>query len=284
MTRFLSVLTYCVCLSVTSLGCTERKEADSPKGNAPAPADQSGAPAPTPKEPAKKSAAFETIQFDAADGLSITADLYVAQPVDAPFITLFHQAGFSRGEYREIAPKLNSLGFNCMAVDQRSGKGVNGVENETAKRARAQTLDANYLDALPDMEAALHLVRARYPKAKSIAWGSSYSAALVLVLAGEKKDLIDGVLAFSPGEYFARFGKPKNFVRKATGAISVPVFLTAAQNEATELKAIGKAITAPGKQLFVPNTAGNHGSKALWAEKEDSAAYWTTVRTFLATL
>ena len=34
------------------------------------------------------------------------ADLYIAHDASAPFILLFHQAGWSRGEYLEIAPKL----------------------------------------------------------------------------------------------------------------------------------------------------------------------------------
>ena len=68
-----------------------------------------------------------TIRFDASDGVSITADLYLAHAdLNKPLIVLCHQAGWSRGEYREIAPKLNALGFNCIAIDQRSGGSING--------------------------------------------------------------------------------------------------------------------------------------------------------------
>ncbi|MCK5453881.1 MAG: hypothetical protein KAJ16_05940, partial [Calditrichia bacterium] len=73
----------------------------------------------------------ETITFPSQDGLPITADLYIVHGKEAPFILLFHQAGFSRGEYLNIAPVLNELGFNAMAIDQRSGKEVNGIVNET---------------------------------------------------------------------------------------------------------------------------------------------------------
>jgi len=67
---------------------------------------------------------FKTITFPSSDGVKITADLYILHTdKNTPFIVLFHQAGFSRGEYREITPKLNRLGFNCMAIDQRSGDG-----------------------------------------------------------------------------------------------------------------------------------------------------------------
>ena len=61
------------------------------------------------------------LNFKAADNLEITADWYSIPDSTAPIIILYHQAGWSRGEYIEIAPKLNAMGFQCLAVDQRSG-------------------------------------------------------------------------------------------------------------------------------------------------------------------
>ena len=53
-------------------------------------------------------AAHQKITFPSADGLVITADLYLQnRNKEVPFVVLFHQAGWSRGEYLEIAPKLN---------------------------------------------------------------------------------------------------------------------------------------------------------------------------------
>ncbi len=227
---------------------------------------------------------IETIQFPAEDGLLVTADLYQWHEEDAPFIVLFHQAGWSRGEYKEIAPKLGKLGFNCMAVDQRSGKAVNKVRNETASLAATKKLKTTYPDALPDMRAALRLVEARYPDAKRIAWGSSYSSALVLVLAGNEPELMHAVLSFSPGEYFTKFGKGKDFVIKAASKIEMPVFITSAKKEHKSWKAIFAAIPSKAKSSFLPTTAGNHGSRALWAKHSDAGAYWTAVQTFLKSL
>lgn len=224
---------------------------------------------------------IETIQFPAADGLLVTADLYQWHDEDAPFIVLFHQAGWSRGEYKEIAPKLGEMGFNCMAVDQRSGKSVNDVVNESAKLARDKKLGTSYLDALPDMRAALRLVQSRYPDAKRIAWGSSYSSALVLVLAGNEKDLIDAVISFSPGEYFSKLGKGKDFVRNAARQIEQPVFITSSKAEQKSWQAIYAAIPSKDKSSFVPETPGNHGSRALWAKQKDAGAYWAAVQRFL---
>ena len=90
----------------------------------------------------------ETITFKASDGINITADLFMVHEASAPFIILYHQAGYSRGEYLSIAPQLNALGFNCMAIDQRSGDSVNKVPNETHKEAVAMNKPTEYLDAI----------------------------------------------------------------------------------------------------------------------------------------
>lgn len=227
---------------------------------------------------------FETISFPSEDGVVIEADLYLGHPKTAPIIVLFHQAGWSRGEYREIAPKLVALGFNALAIDARSGRAINKVKNETARRARAQKKGTNYVDALPDLRAALRHARAKYTTSKVIAWGSSYSSALVLYLAGAEPALADATLSFAPGEYFRKYGKSGTWIRDAARSITKPVFITAARNEHRKWKAIFAAIPAKTKRGFVPTTRGNHGSKALWAKYRDSDAYWKEVRSFLGGL
>jgi len=82
------------------------------------------------------------------DGLELTADYYPNGKADK-IIILFHQADYSRGEYKEIAPRLVQEGFACLAVDLRSGGLVNEVFNETAKRANEQNLTTEFLDAKP---------------------------------------------------------------------------------------------------------------------------------------
>ncbi|MFT4637365.1 MAG: alpha-beta hydrolase superfamily lysophospholipase [Verrucomicrobiales bacterium] len=145
------------------------------------------------------SAQFEIVSFDSQDGLEVTADLFMAhENPETPFILLFHQAGFSRGEYREIAPRLNQLGFNCMAIDQRSGNAANGVTNETAQRAKAAGKPTGFTDAIPDMLAAIATAKENYGKGTVLGWGSSYSSALILKLAGDDPELVDGTLSFSP--------------------------------------------------------------------------------------
>ena len=222
------------------------------------------------------------ISFRSADGLLITADSYFPHTSSTtPLLVLFHQAGSSRGEYNEIAPRLNKLGFNCIAVDLRSGEYSKGKDNETAIRASNKNLPTSYADALPDIIASLRYARKHFPNRKVIAWGSSYSAALALKVAGDHPQLVDGVLAFSPGEYFSHVGESKTWIRDSAKNIKVPAFITSSKNEATDWSSIYEAIDATKRQSFIPETAGKHGSKALWKKYNDSDAYWHAVNGFL---
>ena len=235
--------------------------------------------------PAATSFAWIQTTFPSEDGLPITADAYVNLPaMGVPVIVLCHQAGWSRGEYREIAPKLNQLGFNCVAIDQRSGGEVNKVVNETNKQAKSEGKETNFADAEQDMIAALKWARKARPGSKVILWGSSYSSALALRIAGEHPELVDGVMAFAPGEYFVRFGKPEDWITTSAKKIEAPVFITSAKNELPRWQGIFDAIPGDKKTKFVPETAGNHGSRALWEKFDDNDAYWKSVKEFLEQL
>ena len=226
--------------------------------------------------------AQEKITFKASDGLEITADLYVTNPETSPFIILFHQARWSRGEYLEIAPKLNKMGFNCMAIDQRSGGEVNEVINETFQRAEKQGLGTNYIDALVDMNSTIDYVKEKYNKAGNlIIWGSSYSSALVLHIASVRKD-INGALSFAPGEYFEDQGKPKDWLTQGAKNISIPTFITSAKMEKKNWWDIAAQIPEHNRAYFLPTKLGKHGSSALWSKFADSQEYWDAVEEFLS--
>ncbi len=222
---------------------------------------------------------FETITFDSKDGVKITADVYMVHPKTAPFIILFHQARSSRGEYREIAPKLNELGFNVMAIDQRSGYGMFGIENETFKRVEVKDDYPTYLDALPDMEAGIAYAKKHYAQGKIILWGSSYSASLVLKMAGDDPGIADGVLAFSPGEYFTWVSS--SLITEAAKNITIPVFITSDKNEKNRWNSIYEAIPSTKKIHFLPQAQGSHGSSALWKSTPGNEEYWQAAKQFL---
>jgi len=236
--------------------------------------------------PAQAKQSHASLNFLSKDGLLITADTYISKTEkNRPLIVLFHQAGWSRGEYLEIAPKLNKLGFDALAVDLRSGKAVNGVVNQTAKAARKAGKGMRYVDALPDMEAALLYARKLVGKnGNVIAWGSSYSSALVLQLMGEKPALADAILSFSPGEYFKKSGKPAHWIQQSAQSITVPVFITSAKSEKGNWSDIFKGIKSKNKVSFIPEGSGSHGSRALWNKFSDNKEYWLAVSEFLISI
>ena len=223
--------------------------------------------------------AREEVTLKASDGLAISADVYrVSAAADAPWIVLAHQAGSSRGEYREIAPRLNQFGFNAVAIDQRSGKAFGAVRNATAQRAATRGLRRSYASAVPDIEAAMIWAREQ-TSGRVVLWGSSYSAALAIWMTGSKSGLADAVVAMSPGEYIR-----KRSISNAAGKIKVPVLITSPASERRKWRGIFKAIPGDRKAGFAPSSGGRHGSSALIASRNESAdVYWKVVETFLAT-
>ena len=215
----------------------------------------------------------KTIEFPSGDSSMITADHFHVNN-SKPIIVLCHQAGYSRGEYLEIADSLNRLGFNCLAIDQRSGGSVNGVNNETRTRAIAAGLAISFTDAKQDIVAAISWAKAYYGK-NVILWGSSYSAAHSLVISNENAD-VEQVLVFSPGEFLAG----TNVEASVTG-LNKPAFLTSSKTEATDVTDFYNVITSTDKVQFIPTGSGVHGAKALWSSQSDQAEYWVAVKAFL---
>jgi len=221
--------------------------------------------------------AQQTITFPSKDGLIITGDLYISSTKN-PYILLCHQAGSSRGEYREIAPKLVNLGYNCLAIDQRSGKEVNFVKNETAIKAKEKNLKNEYIDALPDIIAAIDYIKNRTEK-PIILWGSSYSASLALTIA-PKELKVGALIVFSPGEYFEQ----PDYVGSYVGKISVPLLALSSKSEFADLEKLLTPVPKGLKTLFKPTDEGKHGSKALWENNPSNKEYWMAVTMFFSKL
>ena len=226
-------------------------------------------------------ASQETIKFPSKDSIQISADAYIVHDLNEPFIILFHQATFSRGEYLEVAPKLNKAGFNCMAVDLRSGKAVNGIKNITHENTKKASMPYRFIDTYQDIEASVDYVLGNFAKGQLIIWGSSYSASLVIKYAGEHED-VDGIVSFSPGEYFKNEGKSVDFIKKSASRVEVPIFVTSKGTEKDNWLEIYSSIPGKKKSFFLPDFEGKHGSVALWETSEGNEKYWKAVTLFLS--
>jgi dienelactone hydrolase len=223
-------------------------------------------------------ASAETVQLAAADGVKVFGEVWRGAGAKPPIIVAFHQAESSRAEYAPIAPRLVRAGFTVLAIDQRSGDGAFGGTNRTAAElGRAAT----YEEALPDLEAALAWAKANAQGAPVVVWGSSYSAALVFLLAARHPGDVSGVVAFSPGEYLAN----KTAVRDAARKVRVPVYIDQASDaeEVGQSAAILQAVKGADKQQFLSRSKSTHGSSTLRGDANPDGAetHWIAVLRFL---
>ncbi|GAB3343381.1 hypothetical protein GCM10027429_33900 [Marivirga atlantica] len=221
--------------------------------------------------------------------VSITADLYKPLGTAKGGFLLFHQAGSSRGEYKETAQRLNRLGYVCLAVDLRSGKSMSGIENETYQDAKAKMKGTSYLDAYPDMLASLTFYDGllkginQGKELPIFVIGSSYSASLSCRLAAETQSaFIDALFIFSPGEYFGNLNGEDDYIADFLQKIEVPIWATSSQDEVERLEKLLTNVSDSVKlRQFKPSTSGQHGAKALWPQFVDSEDYWESMLSFL---
>lgn len=215
-----------------------------------------------------------TITFYAKDSVLITADTYFLNSIQ-PTVLLCHQAGFSRGEYIVSAKKLNKLGFSCMAIDQRSGKEVNGIINQTARNAESKLMNVGYAGAKQDLEAAIEFLYKLNGNQPIILVGSSYSASLALWL-GSTNDKIKAVAAFSPGEYLKNMD-----LADSIRQLKIPTFITSSQREIQPVEKLMRYVSPKYVTHFKPIGKGIHGSRALWDSTDGHEAYWNAFKNFL---
>jgi pimeloyl-ACP methyl ester carboxylesterase len=214
--------------------------------------------------------------FYAPDSVKVTYDEYFASK-KAPVILLCHQANYSRGEYVDIAKKINKLGYNCIALDQRSGNTCNNIQNETHLSAKALNKSTSYMDAEVDITEALNFFNTKYQK-KIILFGSSYSASLILKIAKKDNSKIKALICFSPGEYFENY-----LLEQGVKDLSTFTFVYGATEEfpAIEKCTSGLLNRKTFKPMFNP---GQHGASVLWPTCPSSTEFWMDLTSALQLL
>jgi len=221
----------------------------------------------------------QKVEFQSLDSLLITANLYEVDP-SKPIMVLCHQANFCKYEYSGIAERFNELGFNCLAVDLRSGGPIADQPNETWLRAFEQGKPYDYLDAEQDIIAAINYAFEKYQQ-KVIIMGSSYSSTLC-VYQGLENDKVKAVISFSPGNYFA---VERGDLIEPLIKFEKPFFFTAARHEMPYVRELVLGRKRNAHQIvFSPEGAGWHGARALWPTQEGSEEYWMALEDFLEDL
>jgi dienelactone hydrolase len=196
------------------------------------------------------------------DGVTIYGEQYFGSlPEASPLILLFHQGGSNgRGEYADLASWLNGEGFRAIAWDQRSGGDRYGRSNRTADGLSA-TVSTEYCDAHADLQAALDYVKAHDLADRVVAWGSSYSGALVFRLAAENPTEIAGVVAFSPAAGGPMVDCPAH-VWVESISVPIAVFRPASEMDLPAAMEQRDVLSAAGVEFAVVED-GVHGSSML---------------------
>jgi len=239
---------------------------------------QQKVPLPTPGALGNKYSSTQ-VEFPARDGLVISGNLYEIDK-NKSIILLMHQAGYNRMEYADIAPKLNELGYNCLAIDLRSGGSFAGKPNNTNTRAIEKGLQPEMIDAQQDVATAIDYLHNKYNQ-NIIVLGSSFSSSLAL-LEGYNNSKVKAIIGFSPGDYFGDIMPSLSSVFSKT---EKPYLVTSSKTESETLKAlIGNSQLKENQLQFIPTSSGFHGSRALWEGQEGAEEYWQAVKTFLITI
>lgn len=212
----------------------------------------------------------------APDNVLVHCKLYESKEANPKIMLLCHQARFSKGEYIETAPKFNKLGYTCLAIDQRSGEGVNKDINQTALMAKQLGLGTDFEDAETDIRTAIYFLYSKYNQ-KITLLGSSYSSALIIKIAATEKDKVEAIISFSPGEYF----KDTTIINTSLKKLDIPIWITCAKNEIPQTETLFKGVENKRLLFFKPEKEGKHGSKALWENYKDNKEYWESLKQFL---
>lgn len=188
---------------------------------------------------------------------------------------LFHQANGNRHEYDAIAPRLNAMGFDTLAVDQRSGGSLFDHTNQTVA---ARGSSASYTQAYADLKGALTWAQTQ-GYSTIIAVGSSYSASLTLRLAAQYGDKLTAVAVFSPGEYF----DDKHVVRQAVSRLHIPTYITTDPNEEARVDEVMDNAHSGVITRYRP-AHGVHGASTLDSARDPDGAKanWASFSAFMS--
>lgn len=214
--------------------------------------------------------AGESVTLRTADKVDVFGTLSTSKAHNDRVLLLFHQARASRHEYDSLIARFNQLGYDTLAIDQRSGGDLFGGHNQTV---RALGKSTGYLEAAPDLDAALAWARDRH-YTKIVAVGSSYSSALVILLAARHPLGLTAIASFSPGEYF----DDKDLIKNAAAKVTVPFYITTDPAEAGNVEKVLSKAHGSNITDYKPK-AGVHGASTLVASR-DPAGYAANLESF----
>lgn len=219
----------------------------------------------TKKYPSKK------IEFKTSDNRIVVGNLYDIG-IDNPVVLLCHQLGYNKYEYADIAPKLNAMGFNALAIDLTGGGNFASYTNETIdKGTPVSDRQIAFNKSKEEINTAVNYLFKKYNK-KVIIWGSSFSANYAISITAKNQNAKAAI----------SFSGLANGLSEVLKKMNKPLFMTSSKEEVPQVKTILEAI--PSRQNlthFIPKNDGDHGSSVLWNGQPYAEEYWDAVKAFL---
>jgi dienelactone hydrolase len=218
------------------------------------------------------------ISFPSADSLDLTADLYFLADT-LPYLILLHEQGSSRGEFESLAERFQKMDYNCLAVDIRNGGNANFISNETVRRSRHGDYILGREEVENDIRASVNYAFNTSGK-EVVLLGSGATASLCMKLTKEM-DEIKGVIALSPGEFFAPFLS----IQDTISNLQKPVLIASTKTEHPYIEQMLSGIDEEFKTSFMPEAdEGMRGTWALRPENPSNGEYWLAILLFFKEL
>ncbi|MCA9554584.1 MAG: alpha/beta hydrolase, partial [Myxococcales bacterium] len=151
----------------------------------------------------------ETLRLTAADGVHVGAWLFTKPRAECAFVVV-HGNGASRRHMMAPTEAALDLGCHALAVTVRAHGDSEGDTNDFGYSARL------------DVAAAVAALKARFPDARRVVFGSSLGAAAALFAAPELGDDVQGYLLESPYESL-EVATRNRIAMLAPGALVTPI-------------------------------------------------------------
>jgi pimeloyl-ACP methyl ester carboxylesterase len=166
---------------------------------------------------------WETVSFQAEDGVTLTGTVYHPGQKAAPGLILVHREGGDRSHWQGFVQRAQREGFRCITFDLR-GHGESGGPD--GRHWRAFT-PADWMGALKDIAAAKDVLLAEETASSDIfVLGEGVGANLALRYAVTDAD-IPGIVLLSPGWEYAGV----SIEDVAAGLERLPMLVLAAEGD-----------------------------------------------------
>lgn len=211
----------------------------------------------------------EVVRIPSPDGPGLVTDVHAVEGARTTLV-LYHQGdGSARGEYGFLVPELTARGYNVVLPDLWMGGDVFHLPNRT-EDAHPRPESYGYCDAMTQVKTVRSWAAERFPGTRLVTWGSSYTAALVLLDAADDPTRLAAVISFS-----AAAGPPMEGCRADSAAplLQVPALLVRPAQEAAMdiVQRQNELYRENGHWIWVADP-GAHGSSALHPDRAGDSA------------